>query len=304
MNKILVTGGSGQVGRELQQILPEATYISSKEYNLTVEKDVNAILSNKFDTVIHLAARVGGIIDNINYPADYFADNALMNTLMLNYAVKYNVKRFIGVLSTCIYPDKVKSYPMKESMLHDGPPTPTNFSYGISKRAMAAHIDAINEQYNKKYCYVIPSNLYGIYDKFDEKSHFVAALVKKIYDAKKSNKDSITLYGSGLPLRQFMNAKDLAIILKRMIDEDVTESFNVASKDNFSINDIAEIALKACGCEHFSIEYDGTKPDGQYRKDVSTEKMDSLFSNLQFISLEKGIKEVYNKLYEDNITSR
>lgn len=295
---ILVTGGSGQVGKELQQILSDATYISSNEYNLTVEEDVNTILETRFDTVIHLAAKVGGIIDNIDHPAEYFSDNILMNTLMVNYAVKYNVKRFIGVLSTCIYPDKVKSYPMKESMLHEGPPTPTNFSYGISKRAMAVHIDAVNKQYNKKYCYVTPSNLYGIYDKFDERSHFVAALVKKIYDAKKSGKNEINLFGTGKPLRQFMNAKDLAIILKRMVQEDITESFNVASNDNLSIDNIARVALKACDCQHMNIEYDTSKPDGQYRKDVCTKKMNSIFTDLEFINLEQGIKEVYNKLNE------
>mgnify|MGYP003125972666 FL=1 len=185
---------------------------------------------------------------------------------------------------------------MNETVLHKGPPTPTNFSYGISKRAMAVHIDAVNRQYNKKYCYITPSNLYGIYDKFDERSHFVAALVKKIYDAKKADMNKIKLFGTGKPLRQFMNAKDLAIILKRMVQEDITESFNVASKDNLSIDNIARIALKACNCQHMDIEYDSSKPDGQYRKDVCTKKMNSIFTDLKFIDLEEGIKEVYKKL--------
>ena len=296
-NNILVTGGSGQVGKELQQILPEATYISSNEYNLTSEKSIRDLFTfSNFDTIIHLAAKVGGIIDNINNPADYYSDNVLMNTLMVDYAADYDVRRFIGVLSTCAYPDVVDSYPMEEDMLHKGPPTPTNFSYGISKRAMAVHIDAVNKQHNKDYCYVTPCNLYGVYDKFDERSHFVAALVKKIYEANKAGKNKITLFGSGKPLRQFMNARDLAAILKRMVDGDITESFNIASKDNLSIDSIARLALRACDCDHMSIEYDTSKPDGQYRKDVATKKLHSIFKDLSFTNLGQGIKEVFDNL--------
>ena len=95
-----------------------------------------------------------------------------------------------------------------------------------------------------------------------------------------------------------MNAKDLAIILMRMVEEDITESFNVASDDNLSIDNIARVALKACDCQHMNIEYDTSKPDGQYRKDVCTKKMNSIFTDLEFINLEQGIKEVYNKLNE------
>ena len=293
---ILVTGGSGQVGKELRTIIPDATFISSNEYDLTSEKSVQDLfMFSSFDTIIHLAARVGGIIDNINYPADYYSDNILMNTLMVNYAVEHNVRRFIGVLSTCAYPDVVNTYPMSEDIMHKGPPANTNFSYGITKRAMAVHIDAVNKQYDKKYCYVAPCNLYGVYDKFDERSHFVAALVKKIREAKEAGSDKITLFGTGKPLRQFMNARDLAIVLKRMIEEDVTDNFNVASPDNLSIDAIARIALEACGCQHMAIEYDESKPDGQYRKDVSTKKLQSIFSDLNFIDLGEGIKEVYDK---------
>ncbi len=298
MNKnILITGGSGQVGKELQHFLPNGYFISSKDYDLTREKDVQKLFkTNNFDTVIHLAAKVGGILDNVNNPTDYYSDNILMNTLLLNYSLKYNINRFIGVLSTCIYPDTVEQYPLKEEMLHAGPPTSTNFSYGIAKRGMAVHIDAINKQYNKQYCYITPCNLYGVYDKFDERSHFVAALIKKIYDAKMVNDKKINLYGTGTPLRQFMNARDFAQIIKRMIDEDITESFNVASEDNLSIDAIARIALKACDCEHISLEYDTSKPDGQYRKDVSTERLKSIFPDIKFTNLSKGIKEVFEML--------
>lgn len=148
-NKILVTGGSGLVGKYLKKILPDAIYVSSKDYDLTTEDGVKLMfLQNKPDVVIHLAARVGGIIDNLNHPAEYFTQNVMMNTLIVEYSRRFNVKKFIGVLSTCIYPDTAKKYPMDESMLHEGPPTITNFSYGYSKRSMGAQIDAYNQQYN------------------------------------------------------------------------------------------------------------------------------------------------------------
>ena len=187
-NKILVTGGSGLVGKYLKKILPDAVYISSKDYDLTTENGVQKMfLKHKPNIVIHLAARVGGIIDNIEHPAEYFTQNVLMNTLLVEYSRIFKVKKFIGILSTCIYPDIAKKYPMDESMLHDGPPTITNFSYGYSKRSMGAQIDAYNQQYNLNYQYLIPCNLYGEEDKDDEnKSHFLTSLIKKIHSSKKA----------------------------------------------------------------------------------------------------------------------
>jgi GDP-L-fucose synthase len=294
-SKIIVTGGSGMVGRFLKEIMPEATYLSSKDYNLTAEKDVvKMYFKHKPDIVIHLAAKVGGIIDNINKPAEYFTDNVLMNTNLVDYAYRYDVKRFIGILSTCIYPDEVKNYPMSENDLHIGPPTSTNFSYGYAKRALAVQIDAYNKQYGTKYNYIIPCNLYGEYDKHGENSHFVAALIKKIIDAKKENRKSIELFGTGNPLRQFMHAEDFAKIIKLIIDNDCCENFNVATLENYSINEIATIALKACDAENLEIKYDFNKPDGQFRKDVSIEKFEGLFPKFQFTNLYDGIKKTYN----------
>jgi GDP-L-fucose synthase len=128
--KILVTGGSGLVGKSLKKIIPNAIYINSSDFDLTNETSVIKLFETYRPTVIvHLAAKVGGIIDNINYPYDYFTENILMNTLLLKYSLKYNVERFIGILSTCIYPDVSNTYPLNEYQLHDGPPTETNFSY-------------------------------------------------------------------------------------------------------------------------------------------------------------------------------
>lgn len=297
--RILVTGGSGMVGKFLQEIMPNAKYLSSKDYNLTSERRVAQMFyDEKPDIVVHLAAKVGGIIDNINKPAEYFTDNVLMNTNLIDYAYRHNVKKFIGILSTCIYPDSVSNYPMKEESLHDGPPTPTNFSYGYSKRCMAVQIDSYNKQYGTNYSYITPCNLYGEYDKFGENSHFVAALIEKIINAKKRGLKNIELFGTGKPLRQFMYAKDLAEVIKYIIEKDVKESFNIAPAENYSIEEIAKIALAACGAEDFSISFDINKPDGQFRKDVSNEKMMNLIPDFKFTKLYDGIKKSYNYLID------
>ena len=295
--KIVVTGGSGMVGRSLKKILPEAIYLSSKDYDLTSEKGVAQMYHDLNPTVvIHLAAKVGGIIDNIDKPGEYFTDNILMNTLLVEYARHYGVVRFIGILSTCIYPDKTDSYPMSEEMLHLGPPTPTNFSYGYAKRSLAVQIEAYNNQYGTKYQYLTPCNLYGEYDKFGDNSHFVAALIKKIHQAKVSGEDKITLFGTGKPLRQFMHSDDLAKIIKACLEEEVYDSFNVATDQNVSIDDIARTALRACDATHLKIEYDSSKPDGQFRKDVSTDKLKIIFPGFKATRLYHGIGSTYSIL--------
>jgi GDP-L-fucose synthase len=294
---ILVTGGSGMVGKSLKKLIPNALYISSKDCDLTNQIEVELLMKTyKPNIIIHLAAKVGGIIDNINNPAEYFDDNILMNTLLLKSAYKYGVERFIGILSTCIYPDKLDTYPMTEDMLHLGPPTPTNFSYGYAKRSLAVQIDVYNKQYGTKYQYLIPCNLYGEYDKYGDNSHFVAALIKKIHNAKINNNSKITLFGTGTPLRQFMHSNDLALIIKKCLDNNIYDNFNVATEENISINDITKIALKACNAEHINIEYDMTKPDGQFRKDVSIDKLKTIIPDFSPTPLFDGIKETYNKI--------
>lgn len=190
MSKILVTGGSGLVGKYLRLILPNAKYISSKDYDLTSENDVKKIFkSSKYSTVIHLAARVGGIHHNIQEPTKYFEENILMNTLLIKHSYKNKVKNFLGVLSSCIYPDEIKKYPIKENLLFSGAPHASLFPYSYAKRCMAVQIDSYNKKFNTKYNYIIPCNLYGEFDKFDPiQGHFVGALINKILIAKKNKK--------------------------------------------------------------------------------------------------------------------
>lgn len=297
MKKVLVTGGTGQVGKELQTLMPNAIFISSKDCDLTSCVEVDSLIQTiKPDVVIHCAARVGGILDNMAHQVEYYTENVLMNTNLVDSCLRNGVKNFIGILSTCIYPDVVSEYPMKEEVMHDGKPTKTNFSYGIAKRAMATHIDAIREQYGLNYCYVIPCNLYGVHDKYNDRSHFVGAVLKKIYEANEKGEKKITLFGTGQPLRQILFAEDLAFVLDLMVMKGIYESFNIANEDNSSIHNYARRILDALGFGDWEIEYDSTKPDGQYRKDVSLEKFHKLFPDFEFTPLEKGIVEVYKHM--------
>ena len=294
---ILVTGGSGLVGKHLKDIMPDATYIGSKDCDLTDVTQVDALMDFfRPKIVVHLAARVGGIVDNINHPVEYLEENIMMNNNVLKKCHEYKVDKLISILSTCIYPDVVDTYPLKEEDLFNGPPPPDNFSYAMSKRCMATHIDSYVKQYDKKWCYLIPCNLYGEHDKYEEHhSHFVSALIKKIYEAT----DMVEIWGTGKPLRQFMHAEDLAKVIVYMIENDIVDNFNVAPNYVYSIEEMTKIGMESCGKGDLEIVYDSTKPDGQYRKDVDSSKLISVMEGFEFITLEEGIKRVY-----DNFSQR
>ena len=297
MNKrILVTGGTGLVGKHLKDIMPNAIYLSSRDANLLNAKSVDTIIGmNKPDIVIHLAARVGGVLDNITYPVEYLEENTLINTNLLRACHKHDVQKVISIGSTCIYPDVVEEYPMKEKDLFNGPPPPDNFAYAMSKRLMVTQIDSYKKQYNRDWSYLVPCNLYGEHDKNEEHhSHFVSALIKKLYEAK----NKVEIWGTGKPLRQFMYAGDLARVIKDVIENDIVGNFNVAPDDGISIEEITKIGMEACGKGDLEIVYDKTKPDGQYRKDVDSSKLLSVLKDFEFTSLGDGISKVYEDYCE------
>ena len=307
MNKVLVTGGSGMVGKELNKLCPEWIYISSKDYDLTNEIDVIKMYDNyKPDTVIHLAAKVGGIRENLKYKVEFLEENILINTFVLKYAYKNNVSNFLGVLSTCIYPDVSDIYPMKEEQLHAGEPPKSNFGYAYSKRCLAAQIDAYNEQYGTKYSYIIPSNLYGVNDHFDlEKSHFISALVLKIFNAQNSLDKNVILFGDGSPIRQFIDAEDLARIIKLYMNNNFKENINICSDECYSIKEMVEIARESLKLnDTIKFNFDITKPNGQYRKDVSNEKFKKLFPDFKFIKLSDGIAKLHFHLFTSKLTDQ
>ena len=295
---ILITGGTGLVGKYLQHYLKDGIYLGSRDYDLTKEDQVIAMYEKyRPNIVIHLAAKVGGIADNIQYPFEYYEDNLLMNTFVIKHARTYNIKKFVGVLSSCIFPDVVDHYPMTEEDMHKDLPNANNFGYGYAKRVMGCHIDIAKKQ-GLNYSYITPSNLYGEYEHGEvSRKHFVGALLEKIYTAKINGDDYITLFGDGTPLRQFTFAKDIAEIINLLIQYDIKENLNLTTADNLTIDQMARMALEATDSQHLKIQYDTTKPNGQYRKDIDTTKFKNIFANYKFTSYIQGIKQTYNTLY-------
>ena len=219
-----------------------------------------------------------------------------MNTFILKESFANNVENFLGILSSCIYPDDIKEYPIKESELLNGAPHKDLFSYSYAKRCMAIHIDMYNKKFKTKYNYIIPCNLYGEFDKFDAiKGHFVGALIEKIIEAKIKKKNKITLFGDGTPYRQFMHAKDVAKIISLMILKKKFFNMNIATNENYSIDHIAKIALEACDAQGLLVEYDNTKPNGQMRKDIEISNMIKYFPEFTAIKLKDGIRDIYRK---------
>lgn len=306
--KILVTGGTGMVGRHLKDLGLQAIYANSRMCDLTDSTQTKEFFSNiRPNIVVHLAAKVGGIMDNIKNPVGFFEDNILINTNVVKYAKEYGCTRFIGVLSTCIYPDKLDDslYPLKEDTLHIGPPTATNFSYGYAKRCLAVQVDCYRKQFGSIYSNIIPCNLYSEYDHFEgDKAHFVTSLIKKIHQAKITNNTAIQLFGTGMPLRQFMYAEDLARAIINYIYEGTYADLNIATNEVYTIKQIAEIALEACDAKHLTINWDKSKPDGQFRKDVSDALFKKHFPNFKYTTLKDGIKKTYDNYSHGLATKR
>lgn len=295
--KVVVTGGTGLVGTYLQNYI-DGVYINSSHYDLTRESEVLDLYEDhKPDVVIHLAAKVGGIMDNIEHPFEYYEQNLLMNTYMVKYARLFKVEKFVGVLSSCIFPDVVDHYPMVEEDMHKDLPNANNFGYGYAKRVMGCHIDIARKQ-GLNFSYISPSNLYGEFEHGDvSRKHFVGALLEKIHTAKINGDDHITLFGDGTPLRQFTFAKDIAEVLNMVVKHDVKENMNVSTPNNMTIDFMAREALEALDMHDMRIIYDTSKPNGQYRKDIDITKFKNIFPNYEFTSYVEGIKQTYNTLY-------
>jgi GDP-L-fucose synthase len=291
-NQVLVTGGSGFLGRRLQKYKPEWTYLSSQDCDLLDKDSVREMLEEYSpEAVIHLAGTVGGIKANSEYPADFLYNNSMMSLNLIHQGSLSGVDRMLISLSTCAFPDTANEYPMTEDDLYSGKPAETNISYGFSKRL--SHIQALSyrKQYNRNYSTFSPSNLYGIGDHFDtDSSHFISSLISKV--AKASHGDTLEMWGTGKPLRQHLYVDDLCQVIPKLLQLHNTEvPVIVAPNENLSISESCNILNEISG-KKLKFTYNG-KYDGQYRKDGSNNKLHNIIGDFNYTTFEEGIRITY-----------
>tara|TARA_Y100000310_G_scaffold334572_1_gene414676 strand:- start:761 stop:1678 length:918 start_codon:yes stop_codon:yes gene_type:complete len=293
--KVAVTGGTGFLGKSLQRMVPKWTYLSSSDVNLSSLPELCDFLAEgKFDTVIHLAARVGGIKDNIDHPAEFFYENTIMNSNVVHACYKTGIKRLLSTLSTCAFPNRAAFYPFAEEELLAGPPAKTNRSYGFTKRALYIQTLAYREQYGLNYSCISPSNLYGPGDNFDsENSHFVPAMVKKFHEAK--NGDTLTFWGNGRPLRQQLFVDDLCVAIPHLLVKHCSDvPLLVVPNENLSIKEMVS-ACRTIANKDLDIRFEGDSAlSGQYRKDGSNRKFKELLPFFKFTSFIDGLRQTYD----------
>ena len=299
VNKILVTGGTGFLGRRLKLYKPNWIYLSSSDCNLLNYHDVKDYLEElKPSAIVHLAARVGGIKDNIQNQADFYLQNTLINTNLIHAAHVTGINRVLSSLSTCAFPNKVDKYPFKENQLFNGPPVDTNFAYGMTKRMLHVSSISYRKQYGRNYSTFCPSNIYGPQDHFNkEASHFVAALVHKIAIA--NDGATVKLWGTGCPMRQQLYVDDLCRIIPLLLEKHNSDvPLIVAPYENLTIREMSESLIKQID-KCVKIEFNG-KMDGQFRKDGDNSELINLVGDFKFTSFKKGIKKTFN-WYLENI---
>ncbi|XP_069101847.1 GDP-L-fucose synthase-like [Argopecten irradians] len=312
VKRILVTGGSGLVGNGIRIALKdrphvrqeneEWIFISSKDGNLLDrESTENIFKKHKPTHVIHLAALVGGLFRNLKYNLDFLRDNLAINDNVLECCKKYNVKKLVSCLSTCIFPNKTE-YPIDETMIHNGPPHDSNFGYSYAKRMIDVQNRAYNKQHGCHFTAVIPTNVYGPYDNFNlEDGHVLPGLINKVYTAKKDNTE-FTVWGTGCPRRQFIYSVDLGELMiwtMRSYPEIDPIILSVGEEDEVSIKEAAEMVVDAMQFKG-KVVYDTTKSDGQFKKTASNSKLRKYRPDFQFTPFKQAIKETV-EWFEGNI---
>ena len=297
-DRIYVAGHRGLVGSAIVRRLQADGYNNlvtrtSKELDLREQQAVRTFFAaEKPDYVILAAARVGGILANDTWPADFIYDNLMMEANVIHASYENDVKKLLALGSTCIYP-KLASQPLKEEYLLSGPLEPTNEWYAVAKIAGIKLCQAYQRQYGCNFIAAMPTNLYGPGDNFDlEKSHVLPAMVRKFHEAKFEQHPSVTLWGTGKALREFLYVDDLADACIFLLQQyDAPEIVNIGVGEDLTIAELAGVVRDGVGFEG-EVLYDASKPDGTPRKLVDTSKINGLGWQAR-TSLRDGIKNTY-----------
>jgi GDP-L-fucose synthase len=273
---ILVTGGAGMVGTAIKQFLPDAIFLSSKDGDLVSYQQCFHIFDKYKPTkVIHLAAKVGGVKSNTEFVADFYRDNILINTNVLDCALLFGCETVVSLLSTCIYPAaEYVNYPLTEDQLHMGPPHESNYGYAHAKRMIEVQSRAYNQQYNTtKFLCAVPNNIFGINDTFDlENGHVVPSVIRKIYESVYLEREAI-FWGDGSPKREFTSSTDIARALVFMArnHEFMPPIMNIGNTKEHTIKNLVHLVCLAYKKPVQTVKWDKTKPAGQYKKPSSNE---------------------------------
>ncbi len=304
-SKIYIAGHRGLVGSALVRKLHHDGYTNlivrtSKELDLRRQSDVEAFFDKERPEYVFLAAaKVGGILANSTFKAEFIYDNLMIAANVINASYKTGVKKLLNLGSSCIYP-KLAPQPMKEEYFLTGSLEPTNEPYAVAKIAAIKLCRYYNEQYGTNFISVMPTNVYGPGDNFDlETSHVLPALLRKFHEAKITGAGKVTIWGSGEPYREFLYADDLAdacvFIMERYGYQDIGEFINIGTGRDIAIKDLAVLIKGIVGYEG-EIEYDQSKPDGTPRKLLDLSRMNALGWKTQ-MSLDEGIKRTYEFFY-------
>jgi len=288
--KILATGSDGLLGNYLKSYLGnEHIYHTRKDANLLNKNEVNIFFKSNpdCDTVIHCAAKVGGVKANMNNNKIFFDENYQINKNVLEAAYKNNVKNFVSILSTCIFPDKEVTYPLSADQIENGKPHSSNYGYAYAKRLLGYETSMYRKLTGNNWISIIPCNLYGKHDQFNlENSHLIPALIHKAYLAKRDNTDFI-VWGDGKPLRQFLYGADLAKAVMWALENWNKETpFMAVNENEYSVEEIALIIARVFDIDKKKIKFDTEMPSGQFRKPAESD----IPSSLKFTPIEKGIE--------------
>tara|TARA_Y100001963_G_C6791431_1_gene455614 strand:- start:5300 stop:6199 length:900 start_codon:yes stop_codon:yes gene_type:complete len=293
----LVTGGSGLVGSAI-----ESDYKPSRKHMdlMKIDDIVRYITLNKIDSIIHCAARVGGIKANSEKLGEFFYENIIMNSNVLEAARITGIKKVVSFLSTCVFPDSA-TYPLTHDQIHKGEPHSSNYAYAYAKRMLEVQSRAYRDQYGCNFVTVIPCNIYGPSDNFNlDSGHVIPSLIHKCYLAKENNTD-FEIWGTGLPYREFVYSKDVGYITQWILENyDESEPLIISPDEEINISVLAQEIAWRMGFEGNIIF--NQQRDGQYKKPSDNSKLKSLLPEYKFVPIEIGLtksiewfKENYDK---------